>query len=177
MIAEVGGIRNVSGSRMATPFAPPRPGSTPMIVPSVMPTTAIRRLKGVIATWKPVRMFSKPIGQSPSQASTGPLGRGTRNQRSKITKVATGTQTASRTATMMSALRIRLLGEQSTLGHQVLVELLGLLHPLGVLGAGREGGIERAVLEILLELRRLVDLLEQAHVEVDCVLRHVGRPE
>src|SRR4051812_12443198 len=61
MIAEVGGIRNVSGSRMATPFAPPRPGSTPMMVPSVMPTTDIRRLNGVIATWKPLRMFSKPI--------------------------------------------------------------------------------------------------------------------
>ena len=30
MIAVVGGIVNVSGSRMATPLAPPRPGSTPM---------------------------------------------------------------------------------------------------------------------------------------------------
>src|SRR3982750_2865786 len=61
MIAEVGGMRNVSGSRMATPFAPPSPGRTPMIVPSVMPTTAIIRLNGVIATWKPPMMFSKPI--------------------------------------------------------------------------------------------------------------------
>jgi len=26
-------IEKVSGSRMATPFAPPRPGSTPMITP------------------------------------------------------------------------------------------------------------------------------------------------
>ena len=39
MIAEVGGIVNVSGSRIATPFAPPRPGSTPMMTPSMMPTT------------------------------------------------------------------------------------------------------------------------------------------
>ena len=31
MIAEVGGIVNVSGSRIATPLAPPRPGSTPMM--------------------------------------------------------------------------------------------------------------------------------------------------
>ena len=33
MIAEVGGIVNVSGSRIAMPFAPPRPGSTPMMTP------------------------------------------------------------------------------------------------------------------------------------------------
>ena len=49
MIAEVGGIVKVTGSRMATPLAPPNPGSTPMIVPRRMPTTAINRLNGVIA--------------------------------------------------------------------------------------------------------------------------------
>ena len=38
MIAEVGDMLNVSGSRIATPLAPPRPGSTPMITPSTMPT-------------------------------------------------------------------------------------------------------------------------------------------
>jgi hypothetical protein len=43
MIADVGGIRMVSGSRIATPLAPPRPGSTPMMVPSVMPSTAKKR--------------------------------------------------------------------------------------------------------------------------------------
>src|SRR5262249_58560682 len=53
MIADVGGIVNVSGSRMATPLAPPRPGSTPMMVPSVMPTTATKRLNGVTAIWNP----------------------------------------------------------------------------------------------------------------------------
>src|SRR5215217_5950477 len=36
MIAEVGDIENVSGSRIATPLAPPRPGSTPMITPSAL---------------------------------------------------------------------------------------------------------------------------------------------
>src|SRR6266446_1367370 len=61
MIADVGGMRNVSGSRMATPLAPPSPGSTPMMVPSVIPTTATSRLNGVIAMWKPRAMFSKPI--------------------------------------------------------------------------------------------------------------------
>ena len=50
MMAEVGGIVNVNGSRMATPFAPPSPGKTPMIVPSAIPTTAMKRLKGVTAT-------------------------------------------------------------------------------------------------------------------------------
>ena len=39
MIAEVGGMLKVSGSRIATPLAPPRPGSTPMITPSTMPIT------------------------------------------------------------------------------------------------------------------------------------------
>ena len=39
MIADVGFIENVSGSRIATPFAPPSPGSTPINTPSVMPTT------------------------------------------------------------------------------------------------------------------------------------------
>src|SRR5512132_3022750 len=61
MIAEVGGIRNVSGRRIATPFAPPSPGSTPMIVPSTTPTTATPRLNGVMATWKPSQMFSRPM--------------------------------------------------------------------------------------------------------------------
>ena len=37
MIAAVGDIEKVSGSRMATPFAPPRPGSTPISTPSVTP--------------------------------------------------------------------------------------------------------------------------------------------
>ena len=53
MIAEVGDIENVSGSRMATPFAPPRPGSTPMMTPSMMPTTITMMLNGWRATAKP----------------------------------------------------------------------------------------------------------------------------
>src|SRR5205814_9496497 len=65
MMAEVGGIVNVSGSRMATPLAPPRPGRTPMMVPRAMPTTATKRLNGVMATWKPSSRFSNPIGSEP----------------------------------------------------------------------------------------------------------------
>src|SRR5712664_122447 len=68
-------------------------------------------------------------------------------------------------AVAMSAVRIRLL-EQAALRHQVLVQLLVLLHPLGVLGAGDEGGLQRSVLQVLLELGRLVDLAEEVHVEV-----------
>ena len=38
MIAEVGDIVKVSGSRIATPLAPPSPGSTPISTPRMMPT-------------------------------------------------------------------------------------------------------------------------------------------
>src|ERR1044071_4309096 len=53
MIAEVGGIVNVSGSRIAMPFAPPSPGSTPMITPRLTPMNMSSRLNGVSATAKP----------------------------------------------------------------------------------------------------------------------------
>ncbi len=91
MMPEVGGIVKVSGKRIATPLAPPRPGNTPMIVPSRMPITATNKLKGVTATWNPSQMFSTPIDQYPSQASSGPLGIGTKNHFSKIKKVTRGT--------------------------------------------------------------------------------------
>src|SRR6266478_4104905 len=69
-----------------------------------------------------------------------------------------------RDAVTMSAARIRLFVEQPALRHQVLVQVLVLLHPPGVLGPGGEGGLERSVLEVLLEVGRLVDLAEQVHV-------------
>ena len=53
MIAEVGGIVKVSGSRIATPLAPPRPGSTPMMTPSRMPTIIRAKLYQDSATLKP----------------------------------------------------------------------------------------------------------------------------
>ena len=53
MMAEVGGMVNVSGSRIATPLAPPRPGSTPMMTPSRMPTIIRARLYQESATLKP----------------------------------------------------------------------------------------------------------------------------
>src|ERR1700716_2862949 len=58
MIAEVVppgdcAIEKVSGSRMATPLAPPRPGNTPMITPSTMPTNISAMFLKVRATTKP----------------------------------------------------------------------------------------------------------------------------
>ncbi len=53
MIAEVGGIVNVSGSRMAMPLAAPRPGSTPMITPRTMPRNIRPMLNGVSTTANP----------------------------------------------------------------------------------------------------------------------------
>ena len=44
MIALVGDIVNVSGSRIATPLAPPSPGNTPISTPSRMPTSMNSRL-------------------------------------------------------------------------------------------------------------------------------------
>src|SRR6266446_1089083 len=58
MIAEVVppgccAIENVRGSRMATPFAPPKPGSTPMMIPRMTPTNISSRLSGDSATPNP----------------------------------------------------------------------------------------------------------------------------
>jgi hypothetical protein len=38
MMADVGFMLKVSGSRIATPLAPPKPGNTPIKTPSRMPT-------------------------------------------------------------------------------------------------------------------------------------------
>src|SRR5438552_16295436 len=58
MIAEVAppgccAMENVSGSRIATPFAPPRPGRTPMITPRMMPASISMMLNHDSATAKP----------------------------------------------------------------------------------------------------------------------------
>src|SRR5688500_11106687 len=52
-IAEVGDMLKVRGSRMATPLAPPRPGSTPMSTPRMMPTNIRRMFIGVRMTPNP----------------------------------------------------------------------------------------------------------------------------
>src|SRR5436189_152608 len=55
MMADVLSIVNVSGIRIATPFAPPKPGSTPISTPSVTPTNITSMLNGVNAILKPCR--------------------------------------------------------------------------------------------------------------------------
>src|ERR1035438_10215749 len=52
-IAEVGSIVKVSGSRIATPFGPPSPGSTPTKMPSTRPTIINASVFHVIRTAKP----------------------------------------------------------------------------------------------------------------------------
>src|ERR1044071_1756530 len=52
-MAEVGSIVKVSGSRMATPFGPPRPGSTPTKMPSTSPTIISASVFQVRRTRKP----------------------------------------------------------------------------------------------------------------------------
>src|SRR3954471_18619415 len=51
-MAEVGSIVKVSGSRIATPFGPPRPGSTPTKMPSTSPSIMSARIFQVSRTLK-----------------------------------------------------------------------------------------------------------------------------
>src|SRR3970040_2101270 len=73
MIAEVWpsgvcAMPKVSGSRIATPFAPPRPGSTPMITPRITPVNMSARLVGVSATLKPcIRDWISSIASAQAQ--------------------------------------------------------------------------------------------------------------
>ena len=52
-IAEVGSMVKVSGSRIATPFGPPSPGSTPTKMPSTSPTIISASVFHVSRTAKP----------------------------------------------------------------------------------------------------------------------------
>ena len=52
-MAEVGSIVKVSGSRIATPFGPPSPGSTPTKMPSTSPTIISASVFQVSSTAKP----------------------------------------------------------------------------------------------------------------------------
>src|SRR6266403_3018162 len=52
-IADVGSMVNVSGSRIATPFGPPSPGSTPTKMPSTSPTIISASVFQVSRTAKP----------------------------------------------------------------------------------------------------------------------------
>ena len=52
-MAEVGSIEKVNGNRIATPFGPPRPGSTPTNTPSTSPTIIRASFWNVIRVKKP----------------------------------------------------------------------------------------------------------------------------
>src|SRR3990170_3809370 len=79
-------------------------------------------------------------------------------------------------AVTRSATRILLL-DQTALLHQLLVEPLVRLHPLRVLGAGREGGLERSLADVAFVLRGVRDLAEKADVPLHSLLGHVGWAE
>src|SRR5690606_13252229 len=65
-------IEKVSGSRMATPFAPPRPGSTPMMTPRIPPMHTNSRLCQGSATAQPWNSDSSSCTRPPSvQAEPG----------------------------------------------------------------------------------------------------------
>src|SRR5436190_11712620 len=63
-IAEVGSMVKVSGSRIATPLGPPRPGSTP----TKMPSTSPRIIKVMIFQ---VMRTAKPCSSNPNASMTG----------------------------------------------------------------------------------------------------------
>src|SRR5689334_24378797 len=65
----------VSGSRMATPLAPPRPGSTPMITPRITPMNMNSRFFSENATAKPpARAWISATSAHPEQSFDGTLG-------------------------------------------------------------------------------------------------------
>src|SRR4029078_3482560 len=63
-MSEVGSIVKVSGSRIATPLGPPRPGSTP----TKMPSTRTRIIKVMICQ---VSRTAKPCSSNPNASMTG----------------------------------------------------------------------------------------------------------
>src|SRR6188768_4128017 len=74
MIAEVGDMPKVSGSRMATPLAPPSPGSTPMITPSRMPTIISPMFCHCRTTAKPWNRLPMSSMSEAQQVFQWPLG-------------------------------------------------------------------------------------------------------
>src|ERR1041384_7244419 len=74
-IAEVGSMVKVSGSRIATPFGPPRPGRTPTKMPSTRPTIMSDSVFTVSSTWKPCASRpSASIALEPEQGLDRALG-------------------------------------------------------------------------------------------------------
>src|SRR3989304_4902142 len=103
MIAEVGCRVKVRGSRSATPFVPPSPGRTPTAVPRTNPTITMVMLTGVSATPRPksrsLKTPSSGIGYRPYRkySRITPMGRGSKNHRSKMKNNVSGTSTLTAT--------------------------------------------------------------------------------
>lgn len=66
-MADVGDMVKVSGSRIATPLAPPSPGRTPIRTPRIIPTNISSMFIGVMMTAKPCKsaLISSMMNQSP----------------------------------------------------------------------------------------------------------------
>ena len=91
-MADVGSIVKVSGSRIATPFGPPRPGSTPTKMPSTSPTIISASVFHVSRTREAVQQqaegFHRALPSSRRAASSGPFGMMTSKAISKVTNMA-----------------------------------------------------------------------------------------
>src|SRR5207237_1061759 len=66
-MADVGSIVKVRGNRIATPFGPPRPGSTPTKMPSTSPTIINANVFQVSRTPKPCMSSPKASMESISK--------------------------------------------------------------------------------------------------------------
>src|SRR5262245_64430321 len=75
MKAEVGSTLKVIGSNSAMVSAGPRPGRTPIAVPSVVPTRHHNRFIGVSATAKPLRSWEKASMSRPLPQTQHPFDR------------------------------------------------------------------------------------------------------
>src|SRR5215467_3684653 len=76
MKAEVGSTLKVIGRRSAMVSAGPSPGSTPIAVPSVVPTRHHSRFIGVSATAKPLSSWAKASMSRTLRQAEGALDRG-----------------------------------------------------------------------------------------------------
>src|SRR6266478_7173804 len=132
-----------------------------------------RMARTTTATLCPIRISESQKGKNPLCGPSGPQRNPSRTASFRTSRPSA----VSSEAVTMSAVRIRSLRQQAALRHETFVELLVLLHPPGVLLSAGEGGLERAVLEVLLELGRVVHLAEEGHVPVDGFLRHSRRAE
>src|SRR2546429_650290 len=174
MIAEVGGIVKVSGSRMATPLAPPSPGSTPMTVPSKIPTTAMNTLNGVMARWKPWARFSRPTRSVPQPGLEGALGHGHQeplledDERHHGNRHRQPDDAHPAVAAHPPHVERHVHGGGDVESHE--------LHEDDD-GGPRPQHLQHRLLQVVLEVRSVVDLLEKADIPVHGLLGHVGRAE